>query len=43
MLEWDTLDLDEPPMPSLAVARRVLRTVLVAGMALALVLTVVVR
>ena len=41
MLEWDTFDMDEPPMPSAIVARRVVRTVLLAGMALALVLTVV--
>lgn len=40
MSEWDTFELDEPPMPSLAVARRVLRTVLLTGMTLALVLVV---
>ena len=43
MSEWDNFDLDEPPMPSITVARRVLRTVLLTGMTLALVLTVVVR
>lgn len=41
MLEWDTFDLDEQPMPSAIRARRVLRSVLFAGAALMVVMTVV--